>query len=183
MDVFSAIQTRRTIHKYRATNVPIEAIERCIEAAHHAPNHKLTWPWTFVVAGVETRRTIFETALGMRRQMPGMSEEIEAKLRAKLLNPGGMVFVTQKKEEDAFRAKEDYAAISCAIQNFMLAAHALGYGTKWSTGAISRLPETYQAIGVEASTDEIVGLIWMGEAEIVPDIKRPNVEAHIKRLA
>ena len=176
MDTLTAIHSRRTIHKYAPTRVPQTAIDQCIDAAHQAPNHKLTWPWHFVVVGESTRRTIYEMALGMRRRAPGMTPEVEEKLRAKFLDPGGMVFVTQAKCSDSFREREDYAATACAIQNFMLAAHSLGFGTKWSTGAITRLPEIYEILGVDENSETIVGLLWMGQPSQTPTITRPPVE-------
>lgn len=182
MDTITAIHTRRTIHKYTDLPVPREIIDQCIDAAHQAPNHKFTWPWTFIVVGSQTRTRLFDMALGMRKQAPGMTPQVEQRLREKLLNPGGMVIVSQMQCEDDFREREDYAATSCAIQNFMLAAQSLGYGTKWSTGAITRLPESYEIFGVDASTHTIVGLIWIGEAVTVPSVERPALESVTRYL-
>ncbi len=86
------------------------------------------------------------------------------------------MIVTQNVCEDDFKSREDYAATACAIQNFMLAAHALGYGTKWSTGAITRLPESYQLFEVNPDEASIVGMLWIGKPEQVPDVSRPDVE-------
>lgn len=182
MDALTAIHTRRTIHKYTDLPVPVDVIDQCIDAAHHAPNHKLTWPWTFIVVGAKTRTRLFDMALGMRKQAPGMTPQVEQRLREKLLNPGGMVIVTQTHCDNAFREREDYAATSCAIQNFMLAAQSLGYGTKWSTGAITRLPESYEIFEVDAQKQTIVGLIWIGEAVAVPSIERPSLQSVTRYL-
>ena len=116
MDTLTAIHSRRTIHKYTHTRVPETIIDQCIDAAHQAPNHKLTCLWHFVVVGEVTRQKIYEMAVNMRRQAPGMTPEIQEKLRAKFLDPGGMVFVSQTKCTDPFREREDYAATACAIQ-------------------------------------------------------------------
>ena len=182
MDVITAIHARRTIHKYTAQSVPQTAIDQCIDAAHQAPNHKLTWPWTFIVVGPQTRERLFEMALEMRQKTPGMSPQVERRLREKLMNPGGMVIVTQVLCDDDFREREDYAATACAIQNFMLAAQSFGYGTKWSTGALTQLPETYDIFGVNISEHKIVGLIWMGEPAQVPSIERPARDSMTRYL-
>ena len=47
---------RRTIHQYRECPLPEGALERAIEAAVTAPNHRLTEPWRFVRTGLATRR-------------------------------------------------------------------------------------------------------------------------------
>ena len=176
MDTLTAIHTRRTIHNYQNTIVPDADIETCIDAAHQAPNHKLTWPWRFIVVGPQTRQKLYEMALSLRAATKGLTPSIEALIERKFLNPGGLVIVTQNVCDDDFRSREDYAATACAIQNFMLAAHALGYGTKWSTGAITRLPESYQLFEVNPDEASIVGMLWIGKPDQVPDVSRPDVE-------
>ena len=47
--------SRRTIHSYRPEAIEEEVVQRALRAAHHAPNHKLTWPWRFTRVGPETR--------------------------------------------------------------------------------------------------------------------------------
>ena len=177
MDTLHAIHTRRTIHQYEDTVVPPNVIEQCIEAAHQAPNHKLTWPWGFVVVGPETRMRLCEMALEMRKRAKGLNESAEQFIRRKFLNPGGLVIVTQKKCDNEFQEREDYAATSCAIQNFMLAAHALGYGTKWSTGTVTRLPESYTLFEVDPALANIVGMLWIGEPSQIPSISRPGLSS------
>ena len=182
MDTFTAIHNRRTIHQYADSPVPLDVIEQCINAAHQAPNHKLTWPWGFVVVGTQTRTKLYEMALSMRAASKGLTEAAEQLIRRKFLNPGGLVIVTQKRCDNDFQEREDYAATSCAIQNFMLAAYALGYGTKWSTGAVTRLPESYALFEVDTSTDQIVGMIWIGEPSQVPNVTRPPLSSVTKHL-
>ena len=174
MDTFEAIHNRRTIHQYEDTTIEIDVIERCIDAAHQAPNHKLTWPWGFVVVGPKTRQKLFEMALEIRKAAKGLTPQVTALIERKFLNPGGLVIVTQAKSDDVFRSQEDYAATACAIQNFMLAAHALGYGTKWSTGAITRLSESYALFEINPDEFSIVGMLWMGTPSQIPNIERPT---------
>lgn len=177
METRDAIFGRRTIHQYEEATVPHEVIEKCVEAAHQAPNHKLTWPWGFINVGPKTRNALFEMALSMRKAAPGMNADVEKLIRRKFLNPGGLVVVTQIQCDDEFREREDYAATCCAIQNFMLAAHDLGYGTKWSTGAITRLPDSYKLFQVNQEVSKIVGIIWVGKPARVPVIQRPPVSS------
>src|SRR4051812_15996616 len=66
MDVFEAIQTRRSIKKFTNREVTRAEIERLLEAAALAPNHKLTQPWEFVVLGPAARRA-YGDVLGGRK--------------------------------------------------------------------------------------------------------------------
>ena len=173
METIDAIHGRRTIHKYEDSEVPNEVIEQCIRAAHQAPNHKL---------GPQTRHALFEMALAMRAESRGLTPKAEDFIRTKFLNPGGLVVVTQVLCDDAFTEREDYAATSCAIQNFMLAAYDLGYGTKWSTGSVTRLPQSYEIFQVDSTKAKIVGIIWIGDAEEVPVVERPDLTAVMTQL-
>src|SRR4051794_5474118 len=49
MDAIAAIQQRTSIRRYRPDPVRRETIERLLECATRAPNHKLTEPWRFTV--------------------------------------------------------------------------------------------------------------------------------------
>ena len=46
-DALTAIKTRRSVKEYLPTEIPREWIEELLDAAHWAPNHKLTHPWRF----------------------------------------------------------------------------------------------------------------------------------------
>src|SRR4029078_13228531 len=48
-EALTAIKTRRSVKEYLPTEVPREWIEELLDAAHWAPNHKLTHPWRFHV--------------------------------------------------------------------------------------------------------------------------------------
>src|ERR687883_1067342 len=48
-DALTAIKTRRSVKEYQPAEIPREWIEELLDAAHWAPNHKLTHPWRFHV--------------------------------------------------------------------------------------------------------------------------------------
>ena len=90
--------------------------------------------------------------------------------------------VSQVRSADALQAKEDYAAVSCAIHNFTLALAARGVGSKWSTGSMTRHPIAYEVTQVDAEAEEIVGFIWIGVPELEsPQVpKRTPLEEHVR---
>ena len=59
-DALDAIKTRRTVKEYLSTEIPREWIEELLDAAHWAPNHKLTHPWRFHVFTGEGRERLVE---------------------------------------------------------------------------------------------------------------------------
>ena len=176
MNVQDAIFGRRTIHSYTDTPVARETLLMLIDAAHQAPNHKLTWPWHFTIVGHETRQKLLPVAYELKN---AVSESIQARIREKLLNPGGLIVVTQERCDDPFRSKEDYAATCCAIQNLMLAAYGENLGTKWSTGALTQHPRICDILSIDLERYEVVGFIWVGTPSKVPTIERPAITAHV----
>lgn len=183
MQLYDAIHRRRTIHAYLDQPLPEGAFDRIVEAAHQAPNHKLTWPWRFNRVGPETRRRAL-LPLGIRLKSPegrDPSPRLVEKITEKLLHPAELIVVTVVRCDDAFRSREDYAAACCAIQNLQLAATAEGVGAKWSTGGLTTHPETYAAVGVDPDEEEIIGFVWIGVPAKVPTVKRPPVEAVLRQ--
>ena len=57
-DALTAIKTRRSVKEYSPTQIPREWIEELLDAAHWAPNHKLTHPWRFHVFSGEGRERL-----------------------------------------------------------------------------------------------------------------------------
>ncbi|MGC6492671.1 MAG: nitroreductase family protein [Myxococcota bacterium] len=184
VELYEAIRTRRTAHKWRPEPLADDVLNRLLEAAHWAPCHKLTWPWRFTVVGPETRAGLADIAVALKAAKSGpLTNDAATRTRAKLLNPGALVVVRQKLLEDPFRRKEDYAATSCAIQNMCLAAAAEGLCAKWSTGGVTRAEATYALLGHDPAIEEIVGFVAIGVPERVLEGRRPPLEpAFVERL-
>lgn len=182
MNVHEAIRGRRTVHEYEAGPVDPAALDRALEAAHHAPNHKLTWPWRYTVTGPETRRRITAIGVALKEAKGPLPPDLRAKVARKLDDPGALVVVSVRRTGDPARAREDYAATCCGIQNLLLSVHADGYGGKWSTGGVTCHPDTYAALGIDPAAEEIVGFVWIGRPARVPVIHRPPVDEVVRRL-
>jgi nitroreductase len=175
------IHGRRTIHDYAPEPVPDAVVRLALEAAHAAPCHKLTWPWRFTRVGPTTRETLVALNIRLKGARCALDERQVAKLRAKMMHPGALLVVSQVLAEDPFRRHEDYAATCCAIQNLCLSVTASGFGSKWSTGGVTRHPETYAALGISPEREEIVGFVWIGvPARVPPEPTRPALEDHLR---
>lgn len=184
MDTHEAIRTRRTAHVWKDTEVPESVVERALAAAHMAPCHRFTWPWRFTRVGSEGRDHLFEMALVIKSKGNPQTAAFREKIKKKVRNPAHLIVVSQEHKEDAFEAKEDYAAISCAIQNMALSIHADGFASKWSTGGLTTHPDTYRLLGIQSERESIVGFVWIGAPELegIPAPKRTNLEEHIRSI-
>ena len=49
MDAITAINQRTSVRRFRPDPVPREIVERLLDCAVRAPNHKLTEPWRFTI--------------------------------------------------------------------------------------------------------------------------------------
>ncbi len=160
--VQQALHTRTTVHKYTPGTIPEGCLERALETALAAPNHRMTEPWRFVSVGPQTREQLSHIAVQLKAAKLGDSAELRQVIRAKFLHPTHLLVVCQEIEQDAAIAREDYAAIACAIQNFMLSLHSEGVGSKWSTSKVIQQPETYRILEIDPQVAEIVAFVWVG---------------------
>lgn len=188
MDLYEALLNRRTVFKYEDAPVPDDVLDRALEAARWAPNHKLTEPWRFLVVGPQTRVRLAPVAERLahdkcRKQGREASREIIDKQIKKVTDVPALIAVLNKKSpDDAFLEREDYAASSCAIHNLVLSLWADGFGAQWSTGGVTRDPETYRALGVDPTQWDIIGFVKVGRPEVVPTSRRRPLDEVVTRL-
>ena len=175
-DFIAILKSRRTIHVYTDQVVPSVFVDEAVSAAHYAPNHRLTWPWRFTAVGPNVKSKINALALKMKSANGPLAESQLELFKKKRIHPQLMV-VSQVIADDPFQSKEDYAAVSCAIQNFSLALAAHGVGTKWSTGSMTRHSLAYELTGIDPNIEEIVGFLWYGYPARTPSPKRPELSS------
>lgn len=174
MDIIEAIEARRSVKRFTDRPVGREEIERLLELAVYAPNHRMTEPWHFLVLGPETRRKFGEVLGGRKARRvedPEAAEAVRAKVAAEQEALPAMIMVTMKESADPETREEDYAATMMAVQNIMLGAMAMGLGTHLKTGAVMDDPGTRAAVGVEEG-ERIVAMINLGEPAELPHPKR-----------
>ena len=118
-EVLKAIQQRRSIRRFTPEPLTREQIQTILEAGRWAPSGKNTQPWRFVVVETLTKR-----------------EEM-----AKLAPQGGMVatapvtLAVLLDRNAGYDPLKDVQGIGAAIENILLAVHALGLGACWMGSA------------------------------------------------
>ena len=166
MDAIEAIQRRTSVRRFRPDPVPRETIERLLECAVRAPNHKLTEPWRFAVLNGEARARFAEIRARHRLKRwadPTSAEAVaggEKVRREALETPTFIVAMTATSADDTTR-EEDYAATMMALANLMIAAEALGLGTYLRTGGIMREPALAELVGLPEGF-RVVGVLSLG---------------------
>ncbi len=175
MDIAEAIKKRRTLHIFSKKRVPRGVIEKSIFAANQAPCHRRTFPWRFTSIGIKKRELLYQFQLTLKFGDMTIDESSLKKIRDKMLNPSHLLIATQVCTNNKVQKLEDYAACACAIQNLSLSLVADDVGCKWSTGQITKEPNTYKIAQINPSEEEIIGFIWIGYGTEPPLIKRPLI--------
>jgi 5,6-dimethylbenzimidazole synthase len=142
MDVFTAIENRTSCRQFLSEKISAETIDRLIKAATRAPSPLNTQPWQFLIITTEAmKQKIFEEAERCRHWA---IEEIGWKWLNSyktdfLLQAPVLVVVVgdpSKTGMDMFQKEGNVGyqlACAAAIQNMMLAAHALDLGSLFFT--------------------------------------------------
>ena len=181
MDALEALTTRASPPGLVDPAPDDATLDRMLRAGMRAPDHGRLRPWHFILVAGDAR-----TALGsvladaLRRREPRVAEAALAKERAKPLRaPLIIVVAAHLREHRGVPAIEQIIAAGAAAQNILVAAHALGYGAFWRTGAAAYDAGVKTALGLR-SEDAIVGFLYLGTlpgaAAIAPE---PDVEAHV----
>ena len=167
MDVFEAIHNRHSQGHVKLDPVPREAIEKLLQAAVQAPNHYKVRPWRFVVLTGESRNKLGDVMSASQQQRhPEFPPEAFEKCRALPLRAPVIIAVGVDKPAEAKVLEiENVAAAAAAVQNLLLAAHALGLGAKWRTGEWARDPLIKEFLGFRPE-QHLIGFIYLGYPEV-----------------
>jgi nitroreductase len=183
LDVMEAIRTRRTIGRVSERVPAKEVIDKILEAGNWAPSHYRTEPWRFIVLTGEGRDVLgnaySDIALNTLNN-PSSDEIRKAKKKGyqkARRAPVVIVMMMEPYQEDRVIWSEELSACSCAVQNMMLASHALGLGSIWRTGKPTYTDFMKKTFGV-SNIGMVIGFLYIGYPAIEPkDVPRQPVEA------
>lgn len=197
MELIEGIYKRKSIRKFTEEPVKREDIIACLNAACQAPSPKHQQNWNFVV--IQNKDLIDQIADRVEASHKKItacadSEKLQEKfgklMRYYTLFKGAPVLVvvyakpyfmieekilenheSQKEIIQQIKGTQSAAqAIGAAVENFMLAATSLGYGTCYMTGPAHAKKEIESLIGTVPKEYELMSMIAMGvPVENTPD--------------
>jgi F420 biosynthesis protein FbiB-like protein len=146
--LFDLIRSRRSIRLYQPTPVSHERIEVLMDAARWGPSAHNRQPWRFAVVQAPAIKHALATAMGeqLRADLErdgAPRERIEADVARSHARincaPVLVVVCMTMRDMDRYRDAERQHAewtmatqsVAMAVQNLLLAAHALGLGACW----------------------------------------------------
>jgi nitroreductase len=140
---FDLVLRQRACRDFAPDPVPDEDVARMLEAAVHAPSAENAQPWVFVVVrDVDRRRRIAELTRRLwdggagdhsrPRLAAGLFAEVDGAIRSGFGGAPVLVVVAGDGRDPTTRATLG-ASVFPAVQNLLLAANALGYGSALTT--------------------------------------------------
>jgi len=173
LDVLEAIRTRRSIGKCTDEVPDASMIREILEAATWAPNHKQTEPWRFVVLSGDARKGLGE-AMGRaairattdpEKGIAAFNSAANKPLRAPY------VIAVYTVPNPIVPEVEEIAATAAAVQNMLLAAHALGLAAMWRTGDLVFTQEVRDFLKMPDEA-KMLGTVYVGCPNMEPPVRQ-----------
>jgi nitroreductase len=147
MDTLQTILARRSIRSYKHEPVPAEDLKQILEATRQAPSAANRQPWHMIVVGdAEQKRRVAEACNGQMWLADA----------AYIIVALGLPQVMPKWYK---------VDVAIALENLVLAACSLGYGTCW-IGAFD--PEKVKAVCQAPAEAEVVACVPLGVPNAAP---------------
>lgn len=160
------IRSRRSVYplQYIDKPIPKEILEELLLNANHAPTHRLTEPWRFKVFTGDARKKLGEFLADKYKSItPDYVESKYDKIKTNPSRAGAVIaIILHRDPQERVPEWEEYAAVSCAIQNMWVALNQYDLGGYWSTPAlINHLGEHVDL----AVNEKCIGFFYLGYCE------------------
>jgi nitroreductase len=162
-DVLETILQRSSATKLAEPAPDRAQLETLLRAAARAPDHGRLAPWRFVVLQGEARSVLGDAMAEVTRQRtPEVAAEVlDGERRKALRAPVIVAVAAAARPHPKIPEVEQVAAVAAGIENLLLAAQAMGFGTMWKTGAAAYSPIVKRALGLDEA-DQILGFVYLG---------------------
>jgi nitroreductase len=163
MDAIELILARCSPMQLVEPGLDRDQLGTILRAAVRAPHHGRMQPWRFLLIQGDARQRLGDLMMqSLQRREPTieptrLTSERDKPMRAPLIIAVAAAVQAHFKVPDI----EQIVAVGAAVQNMILAAHALGFGAFWRTGPAAYDSEVKEALGFSPS-DALVGFIYLG---------------------
>ena len=183
MDVQEAIRSRVSVKEFTDREIPRAALERLVEMAILAPNHRMTQPLEFRIMGAGAKHAYAEALAGRKTAKmddAAAAGAVREKVVRRTTGVPAMIGVVVAVDENPEIREEDYATAFMGIQNLCLAGVEMGLGTHIKTGAVMDEPALREALEV-GPAQRLVSIVFVGEPAEVPAAKTRDPAAERTR--
>jgi nitroreductase len=190
METLSNIAGRRSIRKFKTTEIPQETITKILEAATQAPSAKNRQPWRFVIVTDKEKADMLaamKAGIDKEKSQQGLlpnylAHIAGARYTLKIMKQAPVTIFVLNTEphylwdaatiEEKLSETANIQSIGAAIQNMLLAARDFGVGSLW----ICDIFFAYRELAAWLDTKEqIVAAVSLGYPDENP-MPRPRKE-------
>jgi len=165
--VKTIIESRRTVKPpmMNGRQIPAEEISELLGLANWAPTHGLTEPWRFKVYAEEQVKLFCREHAHLYQQHTPADKFKHDKFE-KLYGMGDqashiIIAIMHRGNLPGIPQLEEIAAASCAIQNLLLGATALGIASYWGSGGMAYHPVMHNFLSLPPE-DMVLGILFLG---------------------
>lgn len=188
MEVLTVINGRRSIRKYCTTPISQNNIEKIILAGIQAPSAKNRQPWRFIVVEGNAKADMLNAMnKGLEREanthklpesvkyIAGVKYTIaimeQAPVTIFIINPRNSMSNFPKDWEARFYEIANIQSVGACIQNMLLAANDLGFGSLWNCDIYFAYDEISEWLN---TNEQIVAAVSFGIAAENPHARPRN---------
>lgn len=162
VSILETIRSRRSVRRYTDAPVPRELLDELLDAARWGPSAHNRQPWRFAVIQASELKHDLAAAMGERLRAdlerdgaPTDVIEVDVARSYARITQSPIVIVAcmtlrdMDTYSDARRSNAEWImatqSVAMAVQNLLLAAHALGLGACWMCAPLF-VPDTVRAV-------------------------------------
>lgn len=184
--VIEALLSRRSA---KAVSLPAPApspdqLDAILNATAYAPDHGLLVPFRFLEVEAHSRPQFAEIIAASTLALhPDASPALLERDREKATQGAMLLVMIGKIDDDHPKiiASDQWLAIGCALENFLISAQALGFGVAIRSGAYLNAAPMREGLRL-APKEQAVALLAIGTAKEWPPAKpKPSVEQIFSR--
>ncbi|MHB8918302.1 MAG: nitroreductase family protein [Desulfocucumaceae bacterium] len=192
-----AIRNRRTVREFQADPVPIEHIRLMVEAATLAPSGYNRQPWKFILIQdpqlkARMAQEVRDKVAEIEKWPSARGKEVRVKSSVRGYTvfdraPVSIAVLTKEytalideiycekglsfEERFILRGAPGIQSVAAAIENMLLAATSLGYGTCWGTGCLVAKDAMEKLLEVELPW-RLLAVVSVGIPKVNPGMPR-----------
>lgn len=150
-------------------------VDRIVNSAQWAPNHKRTWPLRIAIITGDSRKTLGNT-IADAMAIHGDNEMKVTKTRGKFMRSPVIIVVASAEGATTNETEENKYAVAAGVQNMLLMAESFAIAALWGSPAKGANGAITTLCSME-STDHVMGIIYLGwPSQSVSTQERPNTQ-------
>jgi hypothetical protein len=195
MDIYNIIENRKSIRKYKKTEIPEAVLSRVINAGLHAPSGKNRQNWRFFVVRGKKREEYLKYS---QKSWLGIKGVLQKRLKPSLyefterffytLGDAPVIIFCYSVNDSEERYHTSIGSVYMAVENMILAAVSEGLGTCPMGAPLEIKDEVNQFLGIdkipipENSSIELLCALVLGYPDHEPPKAARQTESRIYYL-